>query len=74
METSGLDIQADGETDAVSKVSMLLECLHERNRDLSDLAEVKRVKLEQRIQLLEFENEANRVTETFPFGQPLLTT
>lgn len=61
METSGLEIQADNEADGIAKVTMLLECLHERQNQLIEVSEVKRVKLEQRIQLLEFENEANQV-------------
>ena len=61
LETSGIQIQADAESDANAKVSMLLECLHERQMDIEVLTDMKREKLEQCIHLLQFENEANQV-------------
>ena len=62
LETSGLTVQADNETDGVTKVSMLLECLHDRQLEVDNLAESKRLKLDQRVQLLQFDNEANQVS------------
>ena len=61
LETSGLTVNADSETDGVSKVSMLLECLHDHQIEIDNLSESKRVKLDQCVQLLQFENEANQV-------------
>lgn len=40
---------------------MLLECIRERQMDVEVLVDMKRVKLEQCIHLLQFENEANQV-------------
>lgn len=61
LETSGIQIRADAESDAVTKVSMILECIHERLMDIEVLVDMKRVKLEQCIHLLQFESEANQV-------------
>lgn len=61
LETSGIQIRADEESDAVNKVSVILECIHERLMDIEVLVDMKRVKLEQCIHLLQFENEANQV-------------
>lgn len=41
---------------------MLLECIRERQMDVEVLVDMKRVKLEQCIHLLQFENEANQVS------------
>lgn len=61
LETSGIQIRADAESDAATKVSMILECIHERLMDIEVLVDMKRVKLEQCIHLLQFESEANQV-------------
>lgn len=45
----------------MSKVSMILECIHERLMDIEVLVDMKRVKLEQCVNLLQFESEANQV-------------
>ncbi|RXG71523.1 Triple functional domain protein [Armadillidium vulgare] len=72
LETSGLEIQADNETDGIAKVTMLLECLHERQNQLIEVSEVKRVKLEQRIQLIEFENQSTQVINWIRNGEAML--
>lgn len=53
---------ADSQYSAQTRVQVLLEFLHEREMDLEDLAEMKRVKLEQCVQLCQFQNDANQVT------------
>ncbi|XP_066961005.1 kalirin isoform X3 [Macrobrachium rosenbergii] len=72
LETSGIQIRADAESDANNKVSMLLECLHERQMDIEVLTDMKRVKLEQCIHLLQFENEANQVISWIRNGEAVL--
>lgn len=72
LETSGIQIRADGENDGVAKVSMLLECLHERQMDVEVLVDMRRVKLEQRIHLLQFEREANQVISWIRNGEAVL--
>lgn len=62
LETSGIQIRADAESDANTKVSMLLECIHERQMDIEVLTDMKRLKLEQCIHLLQFESEASQVS------------
>ena len=52
---------ADSQYDAQTRIQVLLEYLHERELDLEDLAEQKRIKLEQCLQLRGFETEARQV-------------
>ncbi len=52
---------ADSQYSAQTRIQVLLEYLHEREMDLEDIAEQKRVKLEQCIQLRHFETEARQV-------------
>jgi hypothetical protein len=52
---------ADSQYSAQTRVQVLLEFLHEREMDLEDLAEMKRVKLDQCVQLCQFQNDANKV-------------
>jgi len=60
-ETSGMSLMADSQYSAQTRVQVLLEFLHEREMDLEDLAEMKRVKLDQCVQLCQFQNDANQV-------------
>lgn len=52
---------ADHQCDAQARIQMLLECLHEREVELEEVAEQKRVKLHQCVQLRHLENEARQV-------------
>ena len=52
---------ADSQYDAPTRIQVLLEFLHEREMDLEDLAEQKRIKLEQCVSLRQFEIEARQV-------------
>lgn len=52
---------ADSQYSASTRVQVLLEFLHEREMDLEDLAEIKRVKLEQCVHLCQFRQDANQV-------------
>ena len=60
-ESSGFIIMADANHTAQTRVQYLLEFLHDRELDLEDLAEAKRIKLEQSMQLCHFQNDANQV-------------
>ena len=60
-ENSGVQLMADSQYDAQTRIQVLLEYLHERELDLEDLAEQKRMKLEQCVQLRSFEAEARQV-------------
>lgn len=62
LESSGVNVMADAQYSSGSRVSVLLEFLNEREMDLEDLAEVKRVKLEQCVQLCQYRVDANQVT------------
>ncbi len=52
---------ADSQYNAQTRIQVLLEYLHEREMDLEDLGEQKRLKLEQCVQLRHFETEARQV-------------
>ena len=60
-ENSGVALMADSQYDAQTRIQVLLEYLHERELDLEDMAEQKRMKLEQCLQLRAFETEARQV-------------
>lgn len=71
-ETSGVCIMADTQYNAQTRVQVLLEFLHEREIDLEELAEVKRIKLEQCIQIGQFQNDANQVISWIRNGESML--
>ncbi|KAJ8956997.1 hypothetical protein NQ318_012163 [Aromia moschata] len=71
-ETSGICVMADAQYNAQTRVQVLLEFLHDREMDLEDLAEMKRVKLEQCIQLGQFQNDANQVISWIRNGESML--
>ena len=60
-ETSGIQLMADTQCDAQGRIQALLEYLHEREMDLETIAESKRQRLEQCVQLRNFELEARQV-------------
>lgn len=55
---------ADHQYDGQARVQVLLDFLQERHLDLDDVAELKRAKLEQTIQLCQLENDATQVSLT----------
>lgn len=71
-ENSGVCVMADAQYNAQTRVQVLLEFLHDREMNLEDLAEVKRVKLEQCIQLGQFQNDANQVISWIRNGESML--
>ncbi|XP_049540930.1 triple functional domain protein [Anopheles darlingi] len=71
-ESSGLLIMADANHTAQTRVQYLLEFLHDRELDLEDLAEAKRIKLEQSMQLCHFQNDANQVISWIRNGEAML--
>ncbi|XP_022244114.1 triple functional domain protein-like isoform X1 [Limulus polyphemus] len=72
LETSGIRLMADNQYDAPTRVQVLLEYLHEREMDLEDLAEMKRVKLQQCVQLCQFKNDASQVLSWIRNGESML--
>lgn len=60
-ETTGVQLMADSHHDAPTRIQELLEYLHEREVDLETLADSKRTRLEQCVQLRNFEMEARQV-------------
>ncbi|KAL5006006.1 hypothetical protein ScPMuIL_017164 [Solemya velum] len=72
-ETSGVQLMADTQYDAPTRIQVLLEYLHEREVDLETLAEAKRIRLEQCVQLRNFEIEARQVISWIRNGESMLT-
>lgn len=61
-ERSGLNVMASSQISAQTRVQVLLEYVNEKHLDLEDLAEGKRVRIQQVIQILQLQNEANQVS------------
>uniref|UniRef100_A0A0K8SZ08 CRAL-TRIO domain-containing protein n=2 Tax=Lygus hesperus TaxID=30085 RepID=A0A0K8SZ08_LYGHE len=72
LESSGVSLMADAQYTAATRVTVLLEFLHEREMDLEDLAEVMRVKLEQCVQLCQYRVDANQVVSWIRNGEAML--
>jgi hypothetical protein len=62
-ESSGINLMSDSQYNGQTRVQVLLEYLQEREMDLEDLGSVRRIKLEQCIQLCQFETDANQVNK-----------
>lgn len=71
-ENSGVCVMADSQYNAQTRVQVLLEFLNERQIDLEELAEMKRIKLEQCVQLVQFQNDANQVISWIRNGEAML--
>ncbi|XP_064466147.1 triple functional domain protein-like isoform X2 [Ornithodoros turicata] len=73
LESSGVHLMADNQYDAQSRIQALLEFLHGREMDIEDLAEMKRVRLEQCMQLCQLEKDANQVNTWIRNGEAMLS-
>lgn len=71
-EGAGFIAMADTNHNAQTRIQQLLEFLHDRELDLEDLAEIKRGKLEQAVQLCQFQNDANQVISWIRNGEAML--
>lgn len=58
---------------AQNQVQNLLGLLNEKGLDLEELAELKRIKLEQALQLCQFQNDANQVVSWIRNGEAMLS-
>lgn len=74
MESSGVTVMADAQFPAQTRVQVLLEFLHEKEMDLEDLAEMRRVRLEQALQLGQYQSDANQVRTAMRCTLSLNTT
>ena len=61
-ESSGITLMADSQYNGQARVQALLEYIQEREGDLEDLGAIRRIKLEQCIQLCQFESDANQAS------------
>lgn len=52
---------------------MILEFLHEREMDLEDMAEIRRIRLEQYVQFCQFQNDATQVLNWIRSGESMLS-
>ena len=73
LESSGFLLMADSEQTGAARVQMILEFLHERQMDFEDLSEIRRIRLEQMIQLCHFQADANQVLTWMRNGESMLT-
>ncbi|XP_071053767.1 triple functional domain protein isoform X4 [Onthophagus taurus] len=71
-ESSGICVMADSQCNAQTRVQVLLEFLRDREMELEEYAEMKRIKLEQCIQLSQFQNDANQVISWIRNGESML--
>ncbi|KAK6165753.1 hypothetical protein SNE40_022615 [Patella caerulea] len=72
-ESSGVQLMSDSQYDASSRIQILLEYLQEREVDLETFSEQKRRRLEQCVQLRNFEIEARQVICWVRNGESMLT-
>ncbi|ESO86296.1 hypothetical protein LOTGIDRAFT_220800 [Lottia gigantea] len=72
-ESSGVQLMLDSQYDASSRIQILLEYLQEREVDLETFSEQKRLRLEQCVQLRNFEIEARQVICWVRNGESMLT-
>ena len=63
-ENSGINLMADSQYNGQTRVQVLLDYIQERQMDIEDLGSIRRIKLEQCIQLCQFENDANQVSDS----------
>ena len=63
---------SDSQINGVTRVQMLLEYLQEREMDLEDLGAIRRIKLEQCVQLCQFESDANQVNRWIHSAEGML--
>ncbi|XP_065568426.1 triple functional domain protein-like isoform X2 [Artemia franciscana] len=75
-ESSNVQLFTDSEnkTTGSVRVQVLLENLHERELDLEDAAEMRRVKLEQKLNLAQLEVEAHQVVSWIRSSESMLTS
>lgn len=71
-DTAGFIGMANATQTAPMRIQHLLEFIHSREIDLEDLADIKRGKLEQAVQLCQFENDANQVIKWIHHGESML--
>ncbi|KAK0088982.1 hypothetical protein PV325_009865 [Microctonus aethiopoides] len=72
LEQAGVCIMADGQHTATARVQVLLEFLNEREMDAEDLAEIRRVRLEQASQLVQLQGDAQHVANWIRNGEAML--
>lgn len=68
-----MTIMADSEQTATNRIQMILEFLHEREMDIEDLSEMRRVRLEQAVQFCQFQSDASQVLTWIRNGESMLT-
>ncbi|XP_061719490.1 kalirin isoform X1 [Cydia pomonella] len=72
MVTSGAEGSEPAPLDAQARVQLLLEFLHDRQLDLEELAEERRARFEQCVQLGQFQKDATQVVSWIRNGEAML--
>ncbi len=63
LESCGVSLMLDSHYSGQTRAQVLLEHLENREMELEDLATIRRIKLEQCVQLCQFEGDANQVRD-----------
>ncbi|CAL8069824.1 unnamed protein product [Orchesella dallaii] len=71
-ERSGISVMASSQISAQTRVQVLIEYVNEKELDCGEVAELKRVRLQQIIQLLQLQNEASQVISWIRNGETML--
>eukprot|EP00058_Branchiostoma_floridae_P013124 XP_002598612.1 hypothetical protein BRAFLDRAFT_57217 [Branchiostoma floridae] len=71
-EQTGVQIMADSQYDAQTRIQVLLEFLHEKQLDLEEISEQHRLRLTQCVQLRHFEQEVKQVLGWIRNGEAML--
>lgn len=66
-------VMAEGDCDAQTRIQTLLEYIHEREVELEERSEQKRIKLHQCVQLRHLENEARQVNMWIRNSESMIT-
>ncbi len=61
LDSSGLNVMSDNQYTGQARVKALLEYIQDRMGDIEDLGSIRRIKLEQCIQLCQFQSDAKQV-------------
>ncbi|XP_059088154.1 triple functional domain protein-like isoform X1 [Tigriopus californicus] len=72
LENSGLALMSDSQYNGQTRVQVLLEYIQEREIDIEEFGSLRRLKLEQCIQLSQFEGDANQVIRWIQSAEGML--
>ena len=72
LDNSGICIMADNQYSSQSRIHRLMEFINDREVDLEEIAEIKRLKLQQCVQLCHFQTDSGQVFNWIRNGESTL--